>query len=245
MRGFMFPKFLKLNKNVRMRRILLALMVTFFPVEMWAQQTVTLEVKSGPLVLEKSLPENMVFLFPEFRQAEIFFSNGSKADKELNYNMINGNLLFKDRGIVFEFAFPETVDSVLVGDIVLVGLQEGFGKRISSYGDIVIVSRRYTDCTDFRKMGAFGVASGTSSSTSYSSMGGNSGTKELTVPGEYDFELKEVFLILHEGKEYVFSIKNMKKLIPERKNDIDRISKGMKPKVWDEENIRVFMDELS
>ena len=202
------------------------------------QKKATVTVKSESSY-EQLLPGDMIYEFSEFAPAKLYFDNKGIAEHQVNYNLVSGALLFKDKsGRVLEYTYPDQIKTFVIRDTFWVGLKEGFGRIVYSTDNIDIIKYRRTECTDIRKEGAFGGVSPTSSSTSYSTLQGGGGKSyNLSTPGEYDFEVKVFYYIRRNDEVLPVSVKNLKKLFPGKKNAVSGIMKTRRLDLTKEKDI--------
>jgi hypothetical protein len=207
--------------------LLISLLALLCMPTVFGQQQFTIVAK-GETTLEGALPHDMLYAFDEFRDATIFNEDGSRNDIRININLISKDVLFLTKSNqLLLLAYPDQVDSILVGEELWIPVDGTFGEVVGKSDDTFLLRLKQTKITDSRKEGGFGISSSTSSVTSVTSFVSDAGAigAPLAV-GEYDFETK-VSLKLTNGKQSFFADKKgFIKAFPEKKKEIDAFLKS-------------------
>lgn len=211
-----------------------------------AQKKHTVVVKSETSY-EKLLPADMLYEYSEFKRGKLYYKDGGAVLRDYNFDLLSGHCLFRDKsGTVMEMAFPEQIRVVVIDSCHWYRVNERFGQVAYSKDRVDMIKCRYTKCVDVRKEGAFGGVSSTSSVTNVTSFqGSGSSIQSLSVPGEYDFEVKvEYFLKIGDVVELA-DAKGFRKLFPTQKSKINSILKSRKIDFDKEADIIELIKEIT
>ncbi len=174
-----------------------------------------------------ALPPEVYYLMPSFGKGMVFFSGQAPAQGDLNICALDNTLRFLDEsGKELSAANDDNVVRVQIDTVVF--LHQGtFYYRIYPVSDAVgIAVKRDVVIETDAKTGAYGMVSRTSSIREYSSVYTDGVAYKLEGNKEYPYSVTET-LFLYKGNDImVYSRKNLRKLFPSRKADIDAYFKS-------------------
>ncbi len=179
-----------------MRTIISLLLMTLF-IHAGAQQRVT-RLIIGEAILENELPHEMLFAFPELREALLVFTDASQHRTSVNINLYTGDLLFLNQyGRPLVLDDTDIIDRIAIDDEVWIPIENTFGEVVYRDGPVMLVRVKRTTVTDHRKESGFGMMSSTASVSSASSVITQdhlfADTREVN---EYDFETRDRYRLI-------------------------------------------------
>lgn len=175
------------------------------------------------------------FLFDEFQKGIVYYRDGRIFDVPLNYNLVTNQFLFidkKDDNLKKEFAEPEMIISIKVGDRTFLSPSEG-ATEIIQVEPMFYVS--YEGVVKKEKEISYGGTTQTASVDSYTQIrgvgriGGADGTKRSLAAINYVYKVRIGKKIKRFSTE-----KQFLKLFP---NQAERLSNYIKEKEIDFNNI--------
>ena len=196
----------------------LIILFFLFPMFISAQDKVILDVASGE-DLSNRVSSGMQYVFPEFTNGVVYFENGRKSGSMLNYNMLLGEMQFVDKEVVMSLLTLKDIQMIIIDNRKFIPYNESeFCEELITARDVRLCVRRNARSIERSKVGAYGTATATGSSTSYNSLVGNSNTGkqyDLTVQSKVLVSTNTTYYLMDKGKYY--QIKNQKsftKLFP-------------------------------
>lgn len=176
---------------------------------------------------EEMTPE-IYYLVPEFSQGTVYFNDRGPAEGLLNICAVDHTLRFMDdNGQELSASDVDNVSRVVIGDALFIRAN-GFFYRMYPVSSLegIALKREVKYITD-GKQGAYGTVDRTSSIRDYKTIYGADGVSyQLQKDKKYPFEVNER-LFLYKGKDVlVFNKRNLKKLFPDKKEEIDQYFKS-------------------
>lgn len=207
-----------------------------------AQQKATITATSET-ELEKVLPQEMMFAFPEFIEARLQLLNGSMNSSRVNINLYTGDILFiNNAGDTMGLANPGEVKRIIIGESLWIPLNKVFWEVLEIQDEIMLLKSKRTKITDQRKEGAYGTTSGTSAVSSVSSLVVRSDQIATLLPvGIYDFETEVQLRLAKGSKSYVADANGFRKAFDTRKKEITAYLKENRVNFKDEAEVRGFL----
>jgi hypothetical protein len=222
-------------------KLKLSLILILVSAAAFCQQKVTITIK-GDSSLEKILPSEMMFAFPEYKNAKIFLKNGSVNSTRININLYTKDILFLNKNNqVMVLAFPEEIRKIVIDSTNWIPVEGATGEEIFSDGTHSLIRIRQTSITDSRKESGFGGTSGTAAARSVTSYTSDNRTSEALAVGEYDFETTISYMLLTDSKPVTADSRGFKKVFPEKKKEIDAYLKANKVNFNNEKDLISFL----
>lgn len=194
-----------------MKRRILTLLAFFLPLFALAQE----EIPWG-------LPYDVYYLMPSFGNGLVYIKGQGPAQGKLNICALNNTLRFLDKdGKEVE---ASQTDNIIMVRIDTVSFLQGGGVFFRMYpvsGDLGVALRRNVVVHKDVKEGAFGTQSHTSSITEYKNVYVDGISYDLGKTKKYPYNVTET-VFLYKGNDILaLSKRNLRKLFPEKKAEID------------------------
>ena len=173
------------------------------------------------------VPPDVYYLMPSFGKGMVFFSGQAPAQGDLNICAVDNSLRFKDKDGKELMASGDAEIVRVQIDSVVFFRDGGVFYRIypvtDEYG--LALKRDVVIETD-AKVGAYGMVSRTSSIREYSTVYTDGVAYKLDSNKEYPYSVTETLFLFHGNDIIPFTKKNVRKLFPDRKADIDAFFKS-------------------
>ena len=178
----------------------------------------------------KGVPASVYYLMPSFGDGMIYFRGQGPAQGRLNICAVDNTLRFIDKD------GSEMVASE-IGNIAMVRIDtvsfiqdKGFFYRMYPVtGDMGVALKRKVRIAWDTKQGAYGLSSKTSSIKEYSTIYSEGAVYNLNEDKEYPYEISETLYVYNEGSVLLLTTKNLKKVFPDKKQEIDAWFKAGHP----------------
>lgn len=72
-------------------------------------------LSSMNLVLLAQKETDYIYLYDQFQQGTLKYKNGNTSPGIFNYELLSGEILFKDNNTILELAYPDKVESIQIG----------------------------------------------------------------------------------------------------------------------------------
>ena len=171
-------------------------------------------VISGQGNVKSTLPH---FLFPEFKEGLVIMKDDKPFSTMLNYNMLEQRLVTELNGTYRYSKDPALIDSVMIGDRVLIPVDDNFFEVISRGRFTFLVQHRATLIEKGNEVG-YGVKSQSTGPTRYkrfemSSYWGD--VAYLDIPADGEVKITPVFWVRQgTGFEKFSNAKQLMKILP-------------------------------
>lgn len=189
-----------------------------------------INVNSGK---EIDIPRNAAYLFPEFMQGKVFFTDGNIDSAKFNYNSLLKEMQFLDKqGAILRVANIQDIIYVQIGERVFIPVsKKSFAEVLFIDENMVLLAQRQTtyEVSSGERIGAYGQPSSTSAITNYSQMYyGNGQQTGLSVFRNVKFKVEDEFMF--ETKGNLKKISGKKSFIKEFPAFEDKINEYVKSK---------------
>ena len=186
------------------------------------------------------------YLMPDFGQGMIWFSNQGPAEGKLNICAEDNSLRYLDKnGQEVVAASIDNVVKVQIDTAVFIRNEGVFYRIYPVSNEMAVAVRRDLDIQRDAQRGAYGSYSRTSSIREYSTLYADGVTYQLDKSKKYPFTVSETCFLYTGGKIVSFSKRTLRKLFPQRKDDIDVYLKSGKSLPEDLSDIQAFLTRLS
>lgn len=168
------------------------------------------------------VPEDVFYLLPEFREGIVYFRGQNPAQGKLNICAADNTLRFIDNDGKELAASPESAEKIIMVQIDSVQFlhnQDGFYRKYPVTPSMGIALKRVVNIMRGAKKGAFGIVDQTSSIRQYSTLYSDGMTYNLNTGDPY--EVSETLYLYVNQAIVPLTKKNLKKVFPDRKEDID------------------------
>lgn len=159
------------------------------------------------------------FLFRNFENALIYYKDGRIFQVPLNYNLLTGYFLFKDKNDndqLKSFAEPDMVKLIKIGDRVFLPTEKGATEIIQVDPPFHVQYRG--KIRNEEKLGAYGIRSATSAIDTYSSVESGGVSHRLQTEKEVLAGVYKLYRVVVNKKKKSFSSeKQFLKIYPKQK----------------------------
>ena len=173
------------------------------------------------------VPPEVYYLMPSFGKGMVFFSGQAPAQGELNICAVDNTLRFKDKnGAELAASNDDNVVKVQIDTVIFLRDNGVYYRMFPVTPEMGVALKRNVVIETDAKVGAYGMVSRTSSIRENSTLYTDGGAYKIESNKEYPYSVTET-LFLYKGNDViVFSKKNVRKLFPDRKAEIDGFFKS-------------------
>lgn len=174
-----------------------------------------------------AIPPEVYYLMPSFGQGMVFFSGQAPAQGMLNICAVDNTLRFKDRdGKELAASNDDNVVKVQIDTVLFIRDDGVYYRMYPVSPDMGIALKRDVVIESDARTGAYGMVSRTSAIRENSTYYADGVAYNLDNDKEYPYRVSETLFLYRGNDVIVFSRKNLRKLFPARKNDIDTFFKS-------------------
>jgi len=161
-------------------------------------------------------------LLPRFTNSLVKMKSGEKRRAVLNYNLIDQEMVFMQRGQFYVLDDPQLIDTVYMANRTFVPLEKGFYElAVTGPATLFIQHKAYAESLGVPT--AFGARSQTTSYNYVKMIFGGNGAINLKFPDEFTIADDTEYWIRKDGVMVSFkSQRQFLKIFPEKKKEIDR-----------------------
>jgi len=161
-------------------------------------------------------------LLPRFTNSLVKMKSGEKRRAVLNYNLVDQEMVFMQRGQFYVLDDPQLIDTVYMANRAFVPFEKGFYElAVSGPATLFIQHKAYAESLGVPT--AFGARSQTTSYNYVKMIFGGNGAINLKFPDEFTIVDDTEYWIRKEGVMVSFkSQRQFLKIFPEKKKEIDR-----------------------
>ena len=173
------------------------------------------------------IPTDVYYLMPSFGKGMVYFSGQAPAQGQLNICAVDNTLRFKDKkGQEIVAENTDNVVKVVIDNVSFIRSDGMFYRMYPVTLDYGIALRRDVRIIKDAKQGGYGTTSRTSSTREYSTIYADGVLYGLDKSENYPYEVSE-FILLYRGDNVVpLNKKNLRKLFPDKKTEIDEYFKS-------------------
>ncbi|HHV03757.1 MAG: hypothetical protein WCQ69_04085 [Bacteroidales bacterium] len=177
--------------------------------------------------LNEVLPNDVVYMYPEFQTGTLIFKNKSSAEATMNLYLPGSNLHFLGpRGDTLVVKNQDEALYLYMGNDTYIRHSKSWIRLLSAWGNLAFGIRTTVSIQQPQKTGAYGMVDVTSSITEYSSMEDQTGrTMRLQSLKNIPYTVTHDAMLYDGNKLYLASRRNYKKLFPHKKEFIDQYIK--------------------
>lgn len=183
-----------------------------------------------PAVAQQSnpggLPDDVFYLMPSFSDGVVFFNGMAPARGLLNICALDNSLRFKDdKGLELEASNIDNVIRVRIDTVAFIRYGGVFYRTFPITADIGIALKRDVVVLRDVKQGAYGTTSQTSSIREYSTFYADGVAYNIGNEKELPYRMTETLFLYKGGLVIALKKKNLRKVFPAHKVDIDTFFK--------------------
>lgn len=168
------------------------------------------------------IPDDVFYLMPEFADGVVYFRGQNPAQGKLNICAADNTLRFIDNDGKELAASPESAEKIIMVQIDSVQFlhnQDGFYRKYPVTATMGVALKRVVNIMRGAKKGAYGIVDQTSSIRQYSTLYSEGMSYNLNTGDPY--EVSETLYLYVNQAIVPLTKKNLKKVFPDRKEDID------------------------
>lgn len=181
--------------------------------------------KSGS---SKGMPADVYYLMPEFADGMIFFHGQAPAQGKLNICALDNTLRFIDKdGKEMAAANEDSIMKVRIDSVFFIRSGGIYYRMYPVNRDLGIAQKRDVQIVKDIKQGAYGMNDRTGSIRESSSVYVDGVSYKLDKVKDYPYNVSETLYLYKWDDVYVLNKKNLRKLFPDRKTEIDEYFKAV------------------
>lgn len=168
------------------------------------------------------VPVETYYLMPDFGDGMVYLKGQRPAQGKMNICAVDNTLRFLEKdGKEVSAGRNDDIIMVRIGDVSFLQDDGIFYRLYPVSGEVGVALRRSVTIMTDVKEGAYGTKSHTSSITEYQHYYADGVTYELNKDKEYPYTVSEM-VFMYKGNEILpVNKRNLRKLFPERKAEID------------------------
>ena len=192
-----------------------------------------------------NIPADVFYMLPEFGQGMVYFSDQGPAQGQMNICTADQTLRFLDNDGQELASKAENITRVVIGDVVFVRDGGAYYRLYPISDDLTVAYRRDVEIIRDIKKGAYGTESRTSSIRDVSTYQADGMIYTLQKVADYPYHVTESCSLYQAGSVVPLNKRNLRKLFPDRKDDLDAWLKANRnlPKGVDE--TKAFLARLA
>lgn len=212
------------------------------PVSRLAALLVILLTPGGLSAQADSLENLPNLLIPKFTNSLVKMKSGDKRRAVLNYNLVDQEMVFMQRGQFFVLDDPHLIDTIYMANRTFVPFEKGFYElAVSGPSTLFIQHKAYAESLGVPT--GYGARSQTTSYNYVKMIFGGNGAINLKFPNEYTIVDDTEYWILKDGAMNRFKSKRqLLEIFPDRKKELESYIKTSKT---DFENYRSVIQLVS
>ena len=208
----------------------------------FSQTTEIITVKAGQNISDVY---KEIYRYPQFTSGRVYFMNGDVSAAKLNYNLISQAMLFTNNtGDTLAIDNESTIKYITIEKDTFY-YDEGYLELLGNYSNVKLAVRQKIKFSDKKKTGAFGMPTSTLKTESDDTFLGDR---------RYNFTIAEDLIFKKETEYYLngadnhflaISKKNLLKLYPKKKDNIENFLKENNINLQQEKDIKLLVQYLN
>lgn len=194
---------------------------------------------------DKQLENSPQYLYDSFSIGEVLMKDGKVQPAVMNYNTVTDKLIFEQNGQLLELSNLFTVDTIYLKDTKFIVIDNAFYEVIDT-SSIPILIQHKGKLQQPKKEVGFGGTSDVASSHNISIVQMDGNYYNLPLPTNFKVTIDPIYSLMKDGKIVKFSsVRNLQKLFPEKKNEIQKFVKDGKLKFNNREDIEKIISFIA
>ena len=191
-----------------------------------------------------NIPAEVFYMLPEFGQGMVYFSDQGPAQGMMNICAVDQTLRFMDNNGQELSSNADNITRVVIGDVVFIRVDGAYYRLCPISDELTVAFRRDVEILRDVRRGAYGTESRTSAIREVGSLQADGLMYTLQRAANYPYHVTESCSLYQAGSIVPLNKRNLRKLFPSRKDDLDAWLKSNPiPKQLDE--TRGFLTRLS
>jgi len=184
------------------------------------------------------------YVFDEFMPGTVKLKSGETSIRNLNYNIITNEMVFKENEKFAAIANPENVDTVYIADRKFIPLNNKF-YEVLVMGKMPLLEEFTASVIEPGTSIGYGSTTESGAASSYQSLIRDGGAYGLKLPDGFKVMPKQAFFILQNGKlEKMGNEKQLAKIFPDKKDMIKSLVKKNNTNFSKREDVAALVKEL-
>jgi len=184
------------------------------------------------------------YVFDEFMPGTVKLKSGETSIRNLNYNIITNEMVFKENEKFAAIANPENVDTVYIADRKFIPLNNKF-YEVLVMGKMPLLEEFTASVIEPGTSIGYGSTTESGAASSYQSLIRDGGAYGLKLPDGFKVMPKQAFFILQNGKlEKMGNEKQLAKIFPDKKDMIKSLVKKNNTNFSKREDVVAMVKEL-
>ena len=191
-----------------------------------------------------NIPADVFYLLPEFGQGMVYFSDQGPAQGKMNICAVDQTLRFLDGNGQELSSNADNINRVVIDDIVFVRVDGGYYRLYPVTDGLTLALRRDVEILRDVRRGAYGAEDRTSAIREVGALQADGMMYTLQRAANYPYRVSESCSLFQGGRIVPLNKRNLRKVFPDRKDDLDAWLKSHSlPKTLDE--TRAFLSRLA
>lgn len=201
-----------------------------------------LPLLAGAQEMVQGLPKDVYYLMPSFGEGLIYFRGQIPAQGQLNICAVDNTIRYiGNDGNELVAQQADNIVRVLIDTVSFLYYDKEFYRMHPVSSDMGVAVRRDVKIQRDVKQGAYGTTSQTSSTREYGTLYAEGAVYQLNSGKVYPYEVSEKLFLYKGGDVYTITKKNLKKLFPEKKEEIEARFKAGTPLPETESDAAAFL----
>ena len=173
----------------------------------------------------RSLPQ---FLFEKFNKGIIKLKDGKTYVANMNYNLVEEEMIFDQKGTYMTLSEPQNIDTVFLNNRIFVPVEEAF-YEVLSHGNITFFMQHKARYSTVGTPTAYGMTSQTNSSVRVTSVRSATQFRTIDVPDNVTVTLASQYWVRKKGSMEKFSNqRGFLKIFPEKETELKQFCNSNK-----------------
>ena len=208
----------------------------------FSQTTEIITVKAGQNISDAY---KEMYRYPQFNAGRVYFMNGDVSAAKLNYNLISQTMLFTtNTGDTLAIDNENTIKYITIEKDTFY-YDDGYLELVENYSRVKLAIKQKVNFSDRKKIGAFGLPTSTLRTEGDDTFLGDR-RYNFTIAEDLVFK-KETEYFLNDDSNHFLAInkKNLLKLYPKKKDNIENFIKENNINLREEKDIKRLVQYLN
>lgn len=193
----------------------------------------------------KGIPDDVYYLMPSFADGYVYIRGQVPAQGKLNICAVDNSLRYlNDEGVELEASDPGVILRVLIDTVAFIRYNRAFYRMYPVSADMGVALERKVHIIRDQKETGYGGKSQIASVSEVGSLYTEGATMHLNRDKVYPYKVVEEICLYKGNLVFPLSRKNLRKLFPARKNEIDAWFKEGHPLPKTVEDARAFLERF-
>ena len=177
------------------------------------------------------------FLFPDFTKSLVKMKDGRQMTANLNYNMVDEEMIFDQKGVFMALDKPQEIDTVYLQNRKFIPVEEAF-YEVLSQGMVTIFIQHKSRYSQKGTPTAYGLTTKTAGPTKVLSMQVGNQVRQIELPEDVEVSPATVYWLGYKNGMYKFTTeKQFLKIFPENESKLKEFLKTNKIDIKSREDL--------